>query len=82
MIPLENLTPIDFDLEVLSRPPWLADTTVRVPRSATVMLRGRMAGDVAAGAQQLRLDVRIRNLHTRPDATLRAQLAFPVHVER
>jgi 3',5'-nucleoside bisphosphate phosphatase len=82
MIPLENLTSIDFDLEVLSPPTWLTDTTVRVPRSATVMLRGRMAGDVAAGAQELRLDVRIRNLHTRPDEALRAQLAFPVHVER
>jgi hypothetical protein len=79
---IENVTAIDFDLEVLSAPAWLSDRRIHVPRSAITALKGRMPEHSAAGEQKVRLELLVRNLHTRPDESLRAQLPITIEVER
>ena len=79
---LENTSAIDFDVEVESAPAWLRVSQVRLPRSATALLRGRVLDTAPAGPQQIALGVRVRNLHVRPDAQLRATLTLPVVVDR
>ena len=81
-LPLENTSAIDFDVEVESSPAWLRVSQVRLPRSATALLRGRVLDTAPAGLQQIALGVRVRNLHVRPDAQLRATLTLPVVVDR
>jgi len=81
-LPLENTSAIDFDVEVESAPAWLRVSQVRLPRSATALLRGRVLDTAPAGFQQIALGVRVRNLHVRPDAQLRATLTLPVVVDR
>ena len=81
-LPLENTSAIDFDVEVESAPAWLRVSQVRLPRSATALLRGRVLDTAPAGLQQIALGVRVRNLHVRPDAQLRATLTLPVVVDR
>ena len=81
-LPLENTSAIDFDVEVESSPAWLRVSQVRLPRSATALLRGRVLDTAPAGFQQIALGVRVRNLHVRPDAQLRATLTLPVVVDR
>ena len=81
-LPLENTSAIDFDVEVESAPAWLRVSQVKLPRSATALLRGRVLDTAPAGLQQIALGVRVRNLHVRPDAQLRATLTLPVVVDR
>jgi 3',5'-nucleoside bisphosphate phosphatase len=79
---LENTSAIDFDVEVESAPAWLRVSQVRLPRSATALLRGRVLDTAPAGPQQIALGVRVRNLHVRPDAQLRATLTLRAVVDR
>ena len=53
-LPLENTSAIDFDVEVESAPAWLRVSQVRLPRSATALLRGRVLDTAPAGLQQNR----------------------------
>jgi 3',5'-nucleoside bisphosphate phosphatase len=81
-IALENSSAIDFDVEVESAPAWLRVSQVRLPRSATALLRGRVLETAPAGLQQVALGVRVRNLHVRPDAQLRGTLSLRAVVSR
>jgi hypothetical protein len=79
---LENTSAIDFDVEIESAPAWMRVSQVRLPRSATALLRGRVLEDAPAGPHQIGLGVRVRNLHVRPDAQLRATLTLHAVVDR
>jgi 3',5'-nucleoside bisphosphate phosphatase len=81
-VALENTSSVDFDVEVESAPAWLRVSEVRLPRTATALLRGRVLEDAPAGPQQIALGVRVRNLHVRPDAELRATLTVRAVVDR
>ena len=78
---LENTSSIDLDVEVESAPAWLRVSPVTLPRSATALLRGRVLEGAPAGPQQIALGVRVRNLHVRPDAQLRATLTLRAVIE-
>src|SRR5215204_2583699 len=79
---LENTSAIDFDVEVESAPAWLRVSQLRLPRSATALLRGRVLETAPAGLQQVALGVRVRNLHVRPDAQLRGTLSLRAVINR
>ena len=81
-VTLENTSSIDFDVEVESAPAWLRVSPVTLPRSATALLRGRVLEGAPAGPQQIALGVRVRNLHVRPDAQLRATLTLRAVINR
>ncbi|HZA35364.1 MAG TPA: hypothetical protein VE505_10575, partial [Vicinamibacterales bacterium] len=65
-----------------SAPAWLRVSQVRLPRSATALLRGRVLETAPAGSQHVALGVRVRNLHVRPDAQLRGTLSLRAVVNR
>ena len=81
-VTLENTSSIDLDVEVESAPAWLRVSPVTLPRSATALLRGRVLEGAPAGPQQIALGVRVRNLHVRPDAQLRATLTLRAVIDR
>jgi hypothetical protein len=81
-IALDNTSPIDFDLTVLSAPPWVQIASVRLRRMSTGLVKGRVSKDAPAGPQEISLAVRVNNLHVRPDAALTTQLTLKAIVER
>jgi 3',5'-nucleoside bisphosphate phosphatase len=82
VLALDNTSAVDFDVEIESAPAWLRVSHGRLPRSATGLLRGRVLETAPAGLQEIALGVRVRNLHVRPDADLRATLTLHVVVGR
>lgn len=81
-VAVENVSALDFDVEVASPVAWLTVTSTRLPRQATAIMRGRVHAEAPAGALEIALDVRVTNMHPAPGATLRASLPVRLTVTR
>jgi hypothetical protein len=81
-VAIENRSAIALDVDIESAPAWLQVSRVRLPDSATTLLKGRVLSDAPAGPQQVALGVRVRNLHTHPGAQLQATLLLEAEIDR
>ena len=80
-VAVHNPTALDFDVEIHSAPEWLSLSGVRLERSATTLLRGRLGAAAPRGTHEVQVRVGIRNLHTAPDRALSDQLTIAVRVD-
>jgi hypothetical protein len=78
---LRNLSAIDYDVEIVGAPAWLALPTARLAREASTLVRGRLAADAPRGSQSLRLPVRVANLQPAAGVPLEAVIEVDVTVE-
>lgn len=81
-IGIENGSAIDFDVAIQSAPAWMQVSAMRLPRSGTALLKGRLAKDAPAGPRTISIGVQVRNLHVRPDAALTTRLAVDAIIAR
>lgn len=78
---LGNVSSIDYDIEVVSAPPWLTLPRVRLAREATTEVRGRLAAAAPPGTHTARLVVRVANLQPSAGAALEAGVDVNVTIE-
>jgi hypothetical protein len=82
VIPIENLTSIDFHLAFPAGPVTVAHPTLVVRASATTLLHGRVPLGLTPGRHRIEIPIEIQNLHPRPGAGLASTLAVEIEVSK
>jgi hypothetical protein len=78
---LRNLSSIDYDIAIVSAPPWLALPDARLVRESATPLHGRLAADAPRGAHTARLVIRIANLQPAAAVPLEAEIDVNLTIE-
>jgi hypothetical protein len=78
---LRNQSSIDYDVEIVGVPAWLALPAARLAREAATSVRGRLAADAPRGSRSLRLAVRVANLQPAAGVPLETVIEVDVSIE-
>jgi hypothetical protein len=78
---LRNSSAIDYDIEVVSAPAWLAIPAARIAREGATSVRARLAPTAPSGTHDIRLRVRVANLQSAGEVPLDAGLNVTMTVQ-